>query len=469
MMNVKLCSLLLLCFLSAYMLLCDLDAMNWQMTIEAINYNPDPEGMNLSNVFIIGENVNALNGYDPLDIPALQPTFAPFIWPYVLHTTWGAQYNGRYQRDLRHTDVDFKTWNCQVTRNTPYSSNYELFWNIPDNFPPYYNFELTHGQNVVDMREQESYSYISGSSTISFQINTLPVYGIPYIITEIDSQHFSDNLQREINLNSHFGVLDSFLNFEVEQDTLLVQSLTTANDSTIWSFRPINGWEGATEVNINAIGNAGNNSFVVSIVRDDTNSPPYYIHADEIVEILQNQGAQIDLHGTIFDDDLDPVGIEVNSGTFIQASFDPTTKIIDLVPETAFKGSDYVMLVLTDGVNDPNQIQIDINVHPSEPKPVENVQWQMVPAEERSINTNIRYNLRISQVFHVTWDEVSEDTNDMPITGVIYRVLLWQDAYGLFDSTAAEVLESTENELYIETSSNFSFLRIIAVNPDLGD
>jgi hypothetical protein len=450
-------------FIFAIRLISPLNAELWTIDVTALNLNSNQQGQNLIDSFIIGEYINASNGYDLYDIPKLPPYAAPYIHSYILHTTWGDN-DGEYHRDFRHTDIDQKIWNIRIRRQNPYTNNYRLDWEIPEEFPPYYNLHLIRGTTTINMRNQNSYSYSTSSGIASMQIKTIPIYQIPYIISEIAPLLFSNNLEQEINLLEHFGILNSPLTFSLLDNQHIVQEIVIEEDIPYWRFYPVPGWTGSTEVTINAYGNSGSNSMVVSITRDDTNSLPYYINEDVMVEMTQNLDSIIDLNNTIHDDDLDPVTINVQSGLYVQAEYDSLANLIHLTPDPAFKGNDVVTLILADNVNEPNEIGIEIQVLPSQPKAVQNIVTfiEEVASPERDES---RDSGRTVSFFHLSWDEVTEDVNDLPLSGISYKVLLWDDPAHLFAEEQAQEIVVLEPGISIEVAVRLLFFQVTAVNP----
>lgn len=436
-------------------------ADNWMITVHALNLNTNPEGPNLYDYFEIGEHVDAEEGFDSFDFPKPNPFTSPFILAYIRHTTWGVN-NGRYHRDIRSTTIAQKTWNIEVIRQSPYSNNYSLTWDIPPEVPGYYNLRLTHGSVIIDMRSQNSYSY-SAAGTAYFQIQTVPQYGIPYITDQIDTLHFSDNLEQVINLDEHFGILDSSILYSLENNPHIVQEIILEEGTPYWHFYPAPGWTGTTTAIINAVGTSGNCTMEITIIRDETNSPPYYTGSEETVVMTQNLPSIIDLHNTVHDDDLDDVTVTVLSGIYIEAEYDSLANLINLVPHPSFKGSDSITLILDDSVNDPVEIALDIEVLPSEPQAVQNIETSFIVLDE-PIGRN-QHDVRTVTYFSLRWSEVTVDVNNSPINGVIYKVLIWNDPDNLFDDSEAQELITHEPDLMIEAGSEMMFFKIIAVNP----
>lgn len=425
----------------------NLHSINWVLNINAQNTNPS--GANLIDSFRIGENEYASDGYDLLDwVKNPAPSASNYIYAYVKQTTWGAN-NGYYFRDIRSSTAALKTWNAEIYRANPFSNSYTVSWELPSNLPPYYTIQLIRGSTTINMRNQNSYTF-TASSTITFQIKVSPTSGVPFIAEQIPEQLFSNNLLRRIAIAPHFVILNSPINYSLANNPLLVQSLVTINDTLFWQFRPQNAWIGTTYSSISATGSSGNVTMNISITRDSTNSPPYYIDSGDNLHILQNQSLTISLANRIFDDDLDNVSVSIASTDFVDASYDPIGQSLLLSPVPGFKGACEVFLMLDDTINEPQAISLPLVVDPSQAKAVSQI----------SLST-----LFPNQNLLLTWDPVTEDINDLPLTNLLYRI----DIYAENPEYQSEAISPVETilvsdtfyELSAQTPKKFIIIKVI--------
>ncbi len=384
-------------------------AQEWWIALDLTNHNANGDPATARVYF--GEHPMATDTYDvdydfPLVSGGVNPTKVRMFFP---KTNWGS-YNGDYYRDTRSHTQTSKIWDTRITRNSPYSTNYTMSWIIPEETPPYLKLEMIIGGVTVNLRNSNTYNftYTTPGTPQNFQLRTTVLNGIPYVTSPIGTQSFSNNVMRTLTLDQHFGIINGTISYSTSANPNIIQNISTIGGTRYWNYRPIHGYIGETSVSITATGPSGTCVHTISIIRDDTNTPPATSLEVESVPVMQNAYAEIDYSGTIYDIDLDPVTVSAVSGDFVSAFWNPDIEVLELVPNPGMKGTDVVYLVLNDEVNTVQMIPIEVHVLPSTPKSVQNPILE-IDSEDPSL-------LKIS------WDSVTEDIGDAPLYGLRYEI-----------------------------------------------
>lgn len=417
---------------------------NWGFNIRI--QNQDSEGNLLGSSMSMGEREEAEDGYDNQnDMSFTFPSLgSQYVICYFVHEDWGDD-NGNYLTDIRSLQPANKIWNSCVRAQNPYTPQYTLSWQLTANIPPYYQPVLHFGENSIDMRAQSSYSYSSYAGYTYFSIELLYNEYLPYQTQELPDLLFSDNQERSFDLNEYFALSNGELSYGCLANPDLIQSLETSEDSALWHVYPRPGWIGQTSSTLYAYGPTGDSlSVEVSIMRDSTNSPPLY-QGVSYLELTQNQSAIWNWSGQVFDADRDEVSLSFYPAEHITIQPVDSLGAVELIPEPAFKGETQITLQLDDGINPSILDTLRILVLPSVPQMPQFTAWQILSDGSLSLR----------------WSMVQSDINNLPITGIRYRVLLSHDPAGIH---LLDTFETPDSRIVLPLVYQRCFIRIIAIN-----
>lgn len=419
---------------------------DWQLSLIVTNHGSGSSV--LQGYAHLGEHATASDGYDWNHDLAYQ-NFSPspeYVHPYFVHTDWGTTYNGNYSVDIRSTVPATKTWNTTIKAQNRLSNNYTLSWEITGSIPSYYTPVLVFGAQTINLRAQSSHSYATAASLTNCVIRVDYDATIPYILSPIPDLLFSDNQARRVNLNEHFAVNTGSLTYSYADNAHLGQRIVNEGGAFHWEVHPLAGWIGSTSVEITATGNGHTVSQMVSIERDNTNSPPLFIDELPLLELTQNQSLIWSWAGLVYDADWDSTWVEIDDTENFSAICDYQTEEVLLIPAPAFKGQDSLQVSIHDAFNPPQTYTLHLSVLPSEPLMVQNI--QLHPDGDEGIVCS--------------WDAVTLDINGAPLAGIVYDLYLYAEWPS---ATPAQIIESISNTwVLIPDLWDRAFIRIIAKN-----
>jgi hypothetical protein len=419
----------------------------WELPIQI--QNQGNEGNILSSSMIMGEHTSASDDYDAQN--DMRYTFPPmnnnYVVCYFVHDDWG-EHSGNYFTDIRSLQPDNKIWECQIRANNPYSTSFELSWDLNDDIPDCYQPVLHFGDDSIDMLQQSSYSYSSVATYKDFSIELQYNGLLPYQIQDLPALHFSDNQAQSLNLSDYFVAGSGELGFGIWAHADLVQELEVLADSTMWHVYPRPGWIGETTALISVYGPAGDSlNAEIEIERDSNNSPPVWL-GGVALQLTQNQSTVFSWAEQIFDADRDSVSLELDGGAYITVEYDEQATEANLIPEPAWKGETEITLQLDDGSNPSQDYTLTILVLPSEPQSPQNLTLEILS----------------DQTLELHWQPVELDISGLPLSGIRYRVLLYADP------AATQLIltqQTSDSRLLLDPSSDRVFVRIIALNDEV--
>ena len=406
----------------------------WQLKIEL---NADNDLADLSNY--IGTDSFASDAHDDLDIQELTP-FPPYVSLYFPHNDWG-NWSGDYTKDIRDIELESKTWDGEIYTTETGNHNYILDWySISDTIPDYYNLDIIINGDSINMISQSQYSFATSAQLNQFAIILSLKEGFPQVVNSLDSLHFSDNYEQIIQLDSIFTVESGYsLDYSFTTNPHLNQSI----QESAYSISPIYNWHGTTTAELTAFNSIGSVSEQFVVTRDSTNSPPIIIDTVEEISIPENQSDSLDNVEQYFEDpDLDSLSFSAESSEHIAVSLQAGS--LYLIPAAAWFGEETVSLGANDGFNTTTFLNIPVNVTPTKPQPISDLEILVT-------DSNI----------HLSWSPITNDINDNPISDLIYKI------YGRNQvSDSLNYIDQTTNNFYQMTlnsynSNHFFLIKVI--------
>ena len=414
----------------------------WQMDITIQNHSASED--QLETILRIGEHEDATEAYDYYyDLPYLIPPMNPsYIVAYFPHSDWG-EHSGNYIKDIRSTQIFEKAFDATLRAQNPYSSSYSISWQLPPEFPDYYQPRLLRGGSEIDMRQQDTFTFHNSGSYSYFSIELSPDADIPVELQPIGTLHFSDNQLRRINLDRHFRAIEGSLSYATIANVNLHQALSIEADSTWWELYPLPGWIGQTTVELNVQTDASEISREISVIRDSTNSPPQWLGPQSIT-IQQNGSFSLALEGLIFDPDRDEVNLTLEPEMDLVSILDDGQSV-ELTPNEGFKGEILVQVFLDDGSNPIAQANILLRVEP------------VAPAAPQNLHLGMMQN----GLLRLSWDPVDSDPAGGILPGISYNVYHKADPEAEFELRDQDL---TQNFLDMDPAASRMFFKVIVIN-----